>query len=911
MRAKKLASSCETKPAKEKRFFFFKRKKKNKEIPTPPQVTPHVPRQTVRGTERQMGRSQPVQGFFNKYIPKDGVQYYKDLAGNIKQGPIGYTPICQCIPVVKRLEKNLDETCENIYEHIDASHQILQNRINQLDRRTSQQMYPMDRMTNERHHATYQKRHQQSDGRFPGEPRTERLYSKYNDNIKSELEAYVDAQSSDEEGDNYHPHHHDDSGFYHRSIFFNVHENENGRLFRTRSDETLSQSDYSARHRKKDFYENRQAAMQHIRAWQNSDRNWRRETCAYKNSPTKETHLSASRHRITVQPSPVVMQSPNKNQHESFLKTPNSDYVTYSEFLKSPPASTSGQRCHPNNPHPCQTSYTPTTIDMSSQRQNPPVIVHNKSEQSQLVSPRTESHCNTIPRVNERPSQLFERDQVKIKSPMESELSSANINPLQCTTPRKYESSVPFRANPDFNKSTLNHGIPKPSQPHWSPSYKASPSAYKSNPTKQDDGRAIGRYCSQDILGNSPSKNISNETKPISHHHPNPNPQQTVPLSHSKSNNNIPKDSTSENNSAMQPKTSFLPYGHQIPKPAIVPERTQTPCSTNHGSFTRYTPPTKSIDSNQKTSVPRPLSAGPSTFCNRSDYHNILSSPSPTNCIPPYKSPPPYHSMRSSPQGDVSKSLNDQKNKFSLKGNADSQGTTKMEDLSSTTKPSNNISNNFPDGVPSGSYTPNNQVHQLTTVKFTGATGNNLTKEPLPAIASMEKKNLSEKLGSVSLDHVHQADVSHSKEDSSSNPDSGYSSRIYGTANLDASNRSGSTMLNSVNTSLTTPSSFSGTDQSFCGSPANLSPYHQASDHGCVAEIDYENQLASNKQYFESVTAHLQNWYHTKKRENMPKKNLVLGLQQQQLLPPNSYGTNLYSANPTNQGHNYIRGSDV
>lgn len=27
----------------------------------------------------------PVQGFFSKYVPKQGVQYYRDLAGNIKQ----------------------------------------------------------------------------------------------------------------------------------------------------------------------------------------------------------------------------------------------------------------------------------------------------------------------------------------------------------------------------------------------------------------------------------------------------------------------------------------------------------------------------------------------------------------------------------------------------------------------------------------------------------------------------------------------------------------------------------------------------------------------------------------------------------------------------------------------------------
>lgn len=29
--------------------------------------------------------NRPVQGFFSKYVPREGVQYYRDLAGNVKQ----------------------------------------------------------------------------------------------------------------------------------------------------------------------------------------------------------------------------------------------------------------------------------------------------------------------------------------------------------------------------------------------------------------------------------------------------------------------------------------------------------------------------------------------------------------------------------------------------------------------------------------------------------------------------------------------------------------------------------------------------------------------------------------------------------------------------------------------------------
>ena len=39
-----------------------------------------------QGKGQQGGAKDPaVQGFFSQYIPRPGVQYYRDLAGNIKQ----------------------------------------------------------------------------------------------------------------------------------------------------------------------------------------------------------------------------------------------------------------------------------------------------------------------------------------------------------------------------------------------------------------------------------------------------------------------------------------------------------------------------------------------------------------------------------------------------------------------------------------------------------------------------------------------------------------------------------------------------------------------------------------------------------------------------------------------------------
>lgn len=914
---KKLPTPSETKPAKEKRFFFFKRKKKNKAIPSQPEVTSNIPVQTVRNTQRQIGKTQPVQGFFNKYVPKEGVQYYRDLAGNIKQGPIGYTPICQCIPVVKRLERNLDETCENIYEHIDASHQILQNRINQLDKRTAQQVSAIDRLTSERLSA-HNKRQLQYDGRLHAEHKdTEHSYTKYNDNIKSELQAYVEDQSSDDES--YHPHHHDDSGFYHRSVFFKVHENENGRLFRSRSDETLSQSDYSARHRKKDFYENRQAAMQHIRAWQTADRNWRREGCLYKDSQIKEASTGANRHRTTVQPGPC-MQLQNKDQQMPFLKSPSSDYVSYSEFLKNPLSPNSAQG-HQSSPRSWQPSYTSNAVEMSS-IQNP-TAMQKKCEKGQPVLPGIESHYSTIPRPVEKSSHFSERDPPKGSCPNDSALNPTTIYSAQNTTPRKYsDTPAILKADPSFNKKMSgisDYAITKPSQTQWTQPYKPSPPLHNSKLTKRDEGLVTGRSRSQDLLLESSSKEVLYEGKPTNYIC-----EQTVSLGHSKSHNNISKDIISDNHpslNTMHPKTSFIPYGHPIPKPIPNIESPPTPCSTNHAAYARYTPSTNThassctAESNPNI-FPKSVSPNPSRLYHRDNYQSILSSSQPVNYTPPYKNPPPYHSKRTL-QGDIEENFNDQRDKSWSKASADSQGN--MDNLLAIK--SSNTNSNSPGCVLSGNYTPNNQVPQVTSPRLTGALGKTLKKDPLLLPTSTEKKNSNEKFSPHSIEHVHQADVSHCKEDSSSNPDSGYSSRIYGATNLDASNRSSSTLLNSVHSSLTTPSSFSGTDQSFCASPANLSPYHNQSEYSNRVAVEYETQTASNKQYFESVTAHLQNWYHKKKQEslqkdNLHKKSLISGLppqqqQQQQKLLPSPLGINLYSAGSKNQGHNYIRGSDV
>ncbi|KAL5010629.1 hypothetical protein ScPMuIL_012934 [Solemya velum] len=257
------------KPEKDKKFFFFKKKKvkeKDKDkVRVVANPTVGIPQQTCPpGTKAPVGKEH-VHGFFSQYIPRNGLQYYRDLAGNVKQGPIGYAPVCQCLPVIKNIEKKVDVARESIYDHIDATQKILQNRMEQLDQKHMQQVFAVDRWTQQRLDAEEIACHQRIANRF--EQARENLLNQYNKDIRTNVEEWLEEKMAVQ--GHCLNHHHDDSALPNNDVFTDIHENVQGRLFRTRSDETLSQSDnHSTRFRKKKFYESRQAAMQQIRGWQ-------------------------------------------------------------------------------------------------------------------------------------------------------------------------------------------------------------------------------------------------------------------------------------------------------------------------------------------------------------------------------------------------------------------------------------------------------------------------------------------------------------------------------------------------------------------------------------------------------------------------------------------------------------------
>ena len=76
-------------------------------------------------------------------LPEDplenGEQYFLDLAGNIKKGPISKGATCYCGPVISKFEKRLERNKRELAKHLEDTHGRLANRITHLEKRTKDQ----------------------------------------------------------------------------------------------------------------------------------------------------------------------------------------------------------------------------------------------------------------------------------------------------------------------------------------------------------------------------------------------------------------------------------------------------------------------------------------------------------------------------------------------------------------------------------------------------------------------------------------------------------------------------------------------------------------------------------------------------------------------------------------------------
>ena len=139
----------------------------------------------------------------------------------------------------------MDGDRANMYDHIDASHRTLGDRIDHLDRRAAQQIYALDKLTRERLDSERQDIQDRMEKRFLRERlESERQMDRRGDHIRSEIKAWVDNRLTnfEQQYGNFHADCCDDllHGRNHRHSCGA--DAQPGALYRSKSDETLSMS---------------------------------------------------------------------------------------------------------------------------------------------------------------------------------------------------------------------------------------------------------------------------------------------------------------------------------------------------------------------------------------------------------------------------------------------------------------------------------------------------------------------------------------------------------------------------------------------------------------------------------------------------------------------------------------------
>ncbi|KAL3881636.1 hypothetical protein ACJMK2_028049 [Sinanodonta woodiana] len=967
------------KPEKTKKsFFFFKKKKsKEKEKEKMPQGREAVPLQQRPGqkTGPPTGGS-AVQGFFSQYVPRPGVQYFRDLAGNIKQGPIGYSPLCHCIPVIQNLESRVAKTRDDIYEHIETSQQAMNERIDQYDHKTSLRVHALEHFTR---------------GRLEEEEREckkrlheyhSNVYVPYSENMKMEMQDLLEAKLAGY--GHCLNHHHDDSALPNDNIFQNIHETENGRLFKSRSDETLSQSDnHSGRFRKKEFYESRQAAMQQIRAWQvpsySQNRNSRAEnqTRTPARTGVMNQNLNGDRYNRIMNHSrnptigvQVINQhiEPNIQIRTSArgldLQSPSNASVHNSQYTQGP----DDAYVQMTNPHSqgAIPKRLPQSQSWQTSGQYQPMSGYTRTVTTPVFhsTPNTKSRDNlaassSLPKSHTDYAALHRQAVDNRQGSSERDPTSGyDINQsssvlqgseqlTQPNTARSSDESQTATSPPTFttfgydetrggNSGTLaptnspeqvkdstnksgNQGV----QPTWNQE-RTPPRWHSTGVGHQDNTDGDVTYLN---YTQSPYKNLqrhdsygfSTENKDdsiLSRGAQNPPMRQRTRSSDGILDEDFPQRDLFDRNKSEEKMAQF-------------PNRPQTPSASRSHLESRENSSFKNSQSFQSNSQ-----SSYSHF-NGSKESRILRSGS-TNMENPNSLNALNPESRGSVHGNYKSStlnVREPNSSYSHGGMHSSQTLNEIPNANGGVNSPSNILRNGDvrlgaQGKPLSSVTREslnssardvrlsqdrtNTVVTLAEVHNTNSSPSIFypNHEPAPAVAgSRSTFTARSQTGSYqtyltsngrdySNDSGYQRDSSpnicnNSKEDSSSNPDSGYSSKIYGTRVKSE---------NPPSSSGGTPSSSFSTDRGI-STPSNAnSPYSQ------VSNGDYETIPA--KQYAESVQTHVQDWYKRKLQEasqqyksgwnglgnqSTPKQYKPEQPQQQQP-PPSQYATAKYGA---------------
>lgn len=74
---------------------------------------------------------------------KKGEQYFRDLAGNILKGPVAKVT-CNCSPLFHKVEEKMDQDKKELKEHIDSCRENLNEKICDLEKKTSHQLVSLN-----------------------------------------------------------------------------------------------------------------------------------------------------------------------------------------------------------------------------------------------------------------------------------------------------------------------------------------------------------------------------------------------------------------------------------------------------------------------------------------------------------------------------------------------------------------------------------------------------------------------------------------------------------------------------------------------------------------------------------------------------------------------------------------------
>lgn len=106
-----------------------------------------------------------------------GEQYYLDLAGNIRKGPVGVGYTCYCAPFFRHMEAKLERDKAELKAHIDQAHEKLDLKVANLERRTRGQISELTRCVqeersrcDERHSQLQQRLQRGGRGRYSERP---------------------------------------------------------------------------------------------------------------------------------------------------------------------------------------------------------------------------------------------------------------------------------------------------------------------------------------------------------------------------------------------------------------------------------------------------------------------------------------------------------------------------------------------------------------------------------------------------------------------------------------------------------------------------------------------------------------------------------------------------------------------